>query len=170
MCIRDRPGIAGPYRQAAGQHLWPGHRSGLWKYLLLQQMRYSWLRKRERMKFITGFFMAWGNFITLPCPYKKWDGQLKNMMLSFLPSVGLVIGVLWMAIFWLMVYLQLPPVPVSYTHLDVYKRQRFNSSFKQAALRLGLCQLILRFCWWRCLERYPCLLYTSSWQIIREPI
>lgn len=65
------------------------------------------------MKFITGFFMAWGNFITLPCPYKKWDGQLKNMMLAFLPSVGLVIGVLWMALFWLLVYLQLPPILIS---------------------------------------------------------
>ena len=61
--------------------------------------------------------MAWGNFITLPCPYKKWDGQLKNMMLAFLPSVGLVIGVLWMAIFWLLVYLQLPPILISFTML-----------------------------------------------------
>lgn len=69
------------------------------------------------MKFITGFFMAWGNFITLPCPYKKWDGQLKNMMLAFLPSVGLVIGALWMAIFWLLVYLQLPPILISFTML-----------------------------------------------------
>lgn len=65
------------------------------------------------MKFITGFFMAWGNFITLPCPYKKWDGQLKNMMLAFLPSAGLVIGVLWMALFWLLVSLQLPPILIS---------------------------------------------------------
>lgn len=69
------------------------------------------------MKFITGFFMAWGNFITLPCPYKKWDGQLKNMMLAFVPSVGLVIGVLWMAVFWLLVYLQLPPALISFAML-----------------------------------------------------
>ena len=71
--------------------------------------------------------MAWGNFITLPCPYKKWDGQLKNMMLAFLPSVGLVIGVLWMAIFWLLVYLQLPPIlisSVSYTHLRAHETGR----------------------------------------------
>lgn len=51
------------------------------------------------MKYIIGFFMAWGNFITLPCPYKRWDSSLKNMMLAFLPSVGIVIGVLWMALF-----------------------------------------------------------------------
>ncbi|MDD6154118.1 MAG: adenosylcobinamide-GDP ribazoletransferase [Eubacteriales bacterium] len=54
------------------------------------------------MKFITGFFMAWGNFITLPCPYKKWDNSLKNMMLAFLPSVGAVVGLLWVAIIWLL--------------------------------------------------------------------
>ena len=52
--------------------------------------------------------MAWGNFITLPCPYKKWDSNLKNMMLSFLPMVGLVIGVLWMGIYWCMVALEIP--------------------------------------------------------------
>lgn len=46
-------------------------------------------------KLITAFFMAWGNFITIPCPYKHWDGQLKNMMLAFLPSVGAVVGALW---------------------------------------------------------------------------
>lgn len=66
------------------------------------------------MKFITGFFMAWGNFITLPCPYKRWDGQLKNMMLAFLPSVGLVIGILWMAVFGLLIYLQLPLSLISF--------------------------------------------------------
>lgn len=45
--------------------------------------------------FIIGFFMAWGNFLTLPCPYKRWDNGLKNMMLAFLPGVGMVAGLLW---------------------------------------------------------------------------
>ena len=36
--------------------------------------------------------MAWGNFITLPCPLMKWDGKLKNLMLAMLPSVGAVVG------------------------------------------------------------------------------
>ncbi len=49
------------------------------------------------MNLNTGFFMAWGNFLTLPCPLKRWDKDLKNYMLSFLPSVGLIIGVLWAA-------------------------------------------------------------------------
>ena len=60
------------------------------------------------MKFVIGFFMAWGNFITLPCPYKRWDGSLKNMMLGFLPSVGAVVGLLWMALLWVVWQLGLP--------------------------------------------------------------
>lgn len=50
------------------------------------------------MKFITAFFMAWGNFITLPCPSRKWEGKYKNLMLSMLPSVGVVVGALFLAI------------------------------------------------------------------------
>ena len=38
------------------------------------------------MKIITGLFMAWGNFLSLPCPVKKWDNDLKNYMLGFLPG------------------------------------------------------------------------------------
>lgn len=60
------------------------------------------------MKFITAFFMAWGNFIVLPCPYKRWDGTLKNRMLAFLPSVGVVIGLLWMALLWALAQLAVP--------------------------------------------------------------
>lgn len=66
------------------------------------------------MKFIIGFFMAWGNFITLPCPYKRWDSSLKNMMLAFLPSVGLVIGALWMALFWLLLRSGISPLLISF--------------------------------------------------------
>ena len=52
------------------------------------------------MKVITAFFMAWGNFLTIPCPYKKWDNDLKNTMLAFLPSVGAVVGGLWVLLIW----------------------------------------------------------------------
>lgn len=45
--------------------------------------------------FVVGFFMAWGNFLTLPCPYKRWDSELKNLMLAFLPGVGIVAGLIW---------------------------------------------------------------------------
>ena len=66
------------------------------------------------MKFIIGFFMAWGNFITLPCPYKRWDNNLKNMMLSMLPGIGVVVGVLWMALYGLIEgVFYLPPMIAS---------------------------------------------------------
>lgn len=52
--------------------------------------------------FVIAFFMAWGNFITLPCPYKRWDSALKNRMLAFLPSIGAVIGLLWLLLIFLM--------------------------------------------------------------------
>ena len=60
------------------------------------------------MKFITAFFMAWGNFITLPCPSNKWDGKLKNLMLAMLPSVGLVVGLLFFGIIFVTEKLGIP--------------------------------------------------------------
>lgn len=66
------------------------------------------------MKIFTGLFMAWGNFLTVPCPCKKWDNDLKNYMLGFLPSVGLILGVIWAAICLLMVYLGIPFLVMSF--------------------------------------------------------
>lgn len=60
------------------------------------------------MKIITGLFMAWGNFLTIPCPCKKWDGGLKNYMLGCLPFVGLIIGLLWAALCVLFVWIGMP--------------------------------------------------------------
>lgn len=57
--------------------------------------------------------MAWGNFITLPCPYKRWDNNLKNMMLAMLPGVGVVVGVLWMVLYAVLDWLALPPMITS---------------------------------------------------------
>ena len=58
--------------------------------------------------------MAWGNFMTIPCPYKRWDNSLKNMMLAFLPSVGAVIGALWMGIFWALLRTGISPFLISF--------------------------------------------------------
>ena len=65
------------------------------------------------MKLIIGFFMAWGNFITLPCPYKRWDSNLKNMMLAMLPGVGVVVGVLWMTLYAVIDWFSLPTMIAS---------------------------------------------------------
>lgn len=61
-------------------------------------------------KFLTAFFMAWGNFITIPCPCKLWDSKLKNLMLAMYPTIGAVIGTGWMLL--LFVILKIP-APVS---------------------------------------------------------
>ena len=66
------------------------------------------------MKFITGFFMAWGNFLSLPCPVKKWDHDLKNYMLAFLPSVGLIIGLIWAGVCLLLAWLTFPFLVIAF--------------------------------------------------------
>lgn len=54
------------------------------------------------MRYVIAFFMAWGNFLTLPCPYKRWDGKLKNLMMVFVPLVGVIIGIIWVALIWIL--------------------------------------------------------------------
>ena len=66
------------------------------------------------MKIFTGLFMAWGNFLTIPCPLKKWDNDLKNYMLGFLPSVGLILGMLWAAFSLLLVFIGTPFLVMSF--------------------------------------------------------
>ena len=60
------------------------------------------------MKYITGFFMTWGNFCTLPCPCKLWDGKYKSIMLGFLPAVGFIIGLIWAAVSLLLPLIHMP--------------------------------------------------------------
>ena len=53
-------------------------------------------------KFVTGFFMAWGCFTVIPCPYKKWDENARDHMLFALPFIGLIVGELWYALYFVM--------------------------------------------------------------------
>ncbi|MBQ1471197.1 MAG: adenosylcobinamide-GDP ribazoletransferase [Eubacterium sp.] len=62
----------------------------------------------------TAFSMVWGNFTVLPCPYKRWDSKLNNLMLALLPVVGAVIGGLWMLLFWV---LRIAAIPSQLTTL-----------------------------------------------------
>ena len=66
------------------------------------------------LKYLTGFFMTWGNFCSLPCPVKRWDNNCKSLMLGFLPTIGLVIGLIWAAIYVGLVYLGFPFLVVSF--------------------------------------------------------
>lgn len=63
---------------------------------------------KNQMKYLTGFMMAWGNFFSLPCPAKRWDNNYTSLMLGFLPLIGLVIGIIWSAIYFGLVYLGFP--------------------------------------------------------------
>lgn len=58
------------------------------------------------MKIITAFFMAWGNFLKIPCPVKKWDSKLNKLMLGFLPSIGAIVGLALTGAWLLMDYLK----------------------------------------------------------------
>ena len=43
-------------------------------------------------EWITAFFMAWGMFLAIPCPCRRWDERARQKMLVCLPLVGLVVG------------------------------------------------------------------------------
>ncbi len=66
------------------------------------------------MKYFTGFMMAWGNFCSLPCPSKRWDQNYQALMLGFLPLVGLIIGIIWAAVYFALVYFGFPFFVVSF--------------------------------------------------------
>ena len=57
---------------------------------------------------IKGFFMAWGTFSASPCPHRVWDERCRNWMLVMYPFVGLLMGFLWMLLYWLLMKLELP--------------------------------------------------------------
>ncbi len=60
------------------------------------------------MKWITAFFMTWGQFCAIPCPYKRWDNELRPRQIVCLPILGLVLGVIWAAIGFILALLRCP--------------------------------------------------------------
>ena len=48
-------------------------------------------------KAVTAFFMSWGMFLAIPCPYRAWDEKYRRFMLVFFPVIGLIIGAVWAA-------------------------------------------------------------------------
>ncbi len=54
------------------------------------------------------FFMAWGMFLAIPCPVRKWDEGQRSRMLVCLPFIGVIVGGLWALIAWLTELLALP--------------------------------------------------------------
>lgn len=48
-------------------------------------------------RFWNAFCMCYGMFTALPCPYRPWDEDARDMMLVCLPIVGALLGLLWAA-------------------------------------------------------------------------
>ena len=46
-------------------------------------------------RIITGFFMSWGMFFSVPCPVRMWDEGAKLLSVVMLPFIGAVIGAVW---------------------------------------------------------------------------
>ena len=64
--------------------------------------------EQNNRKNLTALFMAWGNFTVIPCPYKHWDSRLNHRMLMFLPVIGAVIGMVWIACLTLLRWIGIP--------------------------------------------------------------
>ena len=48
--------------------------------------------------FWNAFCMCYGMFTALPCPYRPWDEDARDMMLVCLPIVGALLGLIWVAL------------------------------------------------------------------------
>lgn len=46
-------------------------------------------------KWFYGLFMAWGMFLSIPCPVLRWDEEARSEMLACMPFTGCIIGGLW---------------------------------------------------------------------------
>ena len=68
-------------------------------------------------RIITGFFMSWGMFFSVPCPVRMWDEGAKLLSVVMLPFIGAVIGAVWGLCGFLLDLIG-APLPVSYTHLS----------------------------------------------------
>ena len=84
------------------------------------------------MNIIKGFFMAWGNFCIVPCPWRIWDESCRKQMLAMLPVLGLLMGAMWYGVAELLLWLCMPQMLIAalltvypffvsgFMHLDGY--------------------------------------------------
>lgn len=82
-------------------------------------------------RFWNAFWMCYGMFTALPCPWRHWDEGARDLMLVCLPVVGALLGLLWtllgaLAMTWLSPSLRaaliaaLPWLLTGFIHLDGY--------------------------------------------------
>jgi len=84
------------------------------------------------MRYLKGFYMAFGMFTGIPLPFHIWDEKLTAIMVSSFPLIGLVIGAIWWGTSLLLLWPSLPIVMVAailtvipffvagFIHLDGY--------------------------------------------------
>ena len=120
---------------------------------------------------IYGFFMAWGMFLTVPCPKKIWNEAAREQMLVCLPLTGLLVGAVWAAASWLAPHLPAPLAALllaaapwlttGFLHLDGFMDvcdavlSRRDLSGRQAILKDShcgafavICLVLLALCQW----------------------
>lgn len=120
---------------------------------------------------IYGFFMAWGMFLTIPCPKKIWRESARRKMLACLPLIGLIVGGIWALCAWLGSFLPQPLAALlcaaapwlitGFMHLDGYMdvcdavlsrrdletRQRILKDSHCGAFAV-ICLMLLTLCQW----------------------
>lgn len=60
------------------------------------------------MLWIYGFFMAWGMFLSIPCPIHIWNESARGQQLACFPFTGLIIGGIWVLLLFLLNMIQCP--------------------------------------------------------------
>lgn len=51
--------------------------------------------KQTQKNQFTAMMMAWGTYLALPCPCKRWDDSLRPWQIVYLPLMGLLVGAAW---------------------------------------------------------------------------
>lgn len=82
-------------------------------------------------EWLDGFSMAWGMFLAIPCPLRRWNEKAREKMLVCLPLVGLAVGGIWLGLYLLLrhaaigglyafLMAALPWLVTGFMHLDGY--------------------------------------------------
>ena len=67
-------------------------------------------------EWLDGFSMAWGMFLAIPCPLRRWNEKAREKMLVCLPLVGLIAGGVWALCAWLGGFLPRPIGTATWTY------------------------------------------------------
>lgn len=59
-------------------------------------------------RWIHSFFMTWGMFLAIFCPFPRWDERARGNMMVCLPLIGSIVGGLWALCAWLLGFASLP--------------------------------------------------------------